>query len=158
MKTIFLKNIIRSLSLVVLSVPVLADDAKTFIGSQCSFADNPLASHHKIHHRLQNTSGVSQWVTCPLVKDNTGSGGNIEYATLDTVGTTSSVRLEMRSDLNGSLTGWNAYGSTNTGGSGRQHYWFNGSVSGNAASLSALAMEVYLGNNAYINSYRLVEN
>lgn len=130
-----------------------ADDNKMYIGSTCGFADNPLASHHKIHHRFVNTSGSSQWVTCPLPRDYDG----VEWIGLDTVGTANNVRFEQRAPLNGSLSGWNADGATNTQNSGKQHYWFNGSAWANGIDNAYFALEVYLGNNAYINGYRIAE-
>lgn len=143
-------------SVLLASSSVLADDAKTFIGSACSFADNPLSSHNRIHHRFKNTSGANQWVTCPIVRDDVSN--SLEYVGLDTVGTTYNVRLEQRRRGNGSLTGWNANGATNTGGSGRSHYWFNGSANGGVAKNASLALEVRLAPNAYINAYNTTEN
>jgi len=152
MKNVFGK-IVAFTAVAVLSSASYAVDNKMFIGSACSFADNPLASHNKIHHRLKNTSGVNQWVTCPVVRDFDG----VEWVGLDTVGTTYYERFEQRAPQNGSLTGWNAYGATNTGGSGKQHYWFNGSSWANGVNNGYYAVEVKLGHNAYINGYRVAE-
>jgi hypothetical protein len=139
--------------LVTTASAAFSDDNKMFIGSFCSFADNPLASHSKMHHRFKNTSGRSQWVTCPVVRDRDG----VEWLGIDTVGTTNYVRFEQRAPQNGSLSGWNAYGAIYTGGSGRQHYWFNGSSWANGVDNGYYAIEMYLGNNAYINGYRVAE-
>ena len=142
-----------SVLLIASSLAFSGTDNKTFIGSACSFADHPLLSHNKMHHRFKNTSGSSQWVTCPIVRDFDG----VEWLGIDTVGTISYVRFEQRAPQNGSLTGWNANGVTNTGGSGKQHYWFNGSSWANGVDSGYYAIEMYLGNNAYINGYRIAE-
>jgi hypothetical protein len=139
--------------LFVSSIAFSGSDNKMFIGSACSFADHPLASHDKIGHRFKNTSGSNQWVTCPVVRDFDG----IEWVGLDTVGTTYYARFEQRAPQNGSLTGWNAYGATYTGGSGKQYYWFNGSAWGNGVDNGYYAVEILLGNGAYINGYRVAE-
>ncbi len=153
MKNINLIKLVITSALLTMSSMAFSVDNKTFIGSACSFADYPLASHNKMHHRFRNTSGNSQWVTCPIVRDFDG----VEWIGVDTVGSMSYVRFEQRAPLNGSLTGWNAYGATNTGGSGRQHYWFNGSSWANGVNSGYYAIEMYLGNNAYINGYRVAE-
>lgn len=133
-----------------------ADDEKTFIGSTCSFADYPLASHNKMHHRFKNTSTSNQWTTCPIVRDNVTN--SMEWVGLDTYGTVYNVRLEQRRQQNGSLSGWNAYGSTNLAGSGRQHYWFNGSVNGAVSDRASLAIELLMAKDSYVSMYRISEN
>jgi len=154
-----LSNVIKYLTLsstLLMSLNVVADDEKTFIGSSCSFADNPLHAHSKMHHRFKNTSNRGQWTTCPIVRDSVKS--RMEWVGLDTYGTVSNVRLEQRRQQNGSLSGWNAYGSTNLSGSGKQHYWFNGSAKGVVANRASLAIELYMSHNAYVNMYRTSEN
>lgn len=153
MKIVDFSKIVITSALLSVSSVAFSVDNKMFIGSACSFADYPLASHSKMHHRFKNTSGGNQWVTCPVVRDFDG----VEWVGADTVGTVNYVRFEQRAPLNGSLTGWNAYGATNTGGSGKQHYWFNGSSWANGVNNGYYAIEMYLGNNAYINGYRVAE-
>ncbi len=153
MKKVSLFKLASSSVLLVASSLAFGVDNKMFIGSACSFADFPLDSHNKMHHRFKNTSGRNQWVTCPVVRDADG----IEWVGIDTVGTTYYVRFEQRAPQNGSLTGWNANGATNTGGSGKQHYWFNGSSWANGVNSGYYAIEMLLGNGAYINGYRVTE-
>ena len=153
MKIVDLSKLLVTAALLTTSSIAFSTDNKMFIGSACSFADHPLASHNKINHTFKNTSGSSQWVTCPVVRDFDG----IEWVGLDVVGTASYVRFEQRAPSNGSLTGWNAYGATFTGGSGSQYYWFNGSSWANGVDSGYYAIEMYLGNNAYVNGYRVAE-
>ena len=153
MKTLNAIKWIVSAAALTFSAVSFGDDNKTFIGSACSFADNPLAAHSKVNHAFKNTSGGSQWVTCPVVRDFDG----IAWIGLDTLGTVSSVRFEERSPLNGALTGVNAQGSTITGGTGLQHFWFSGSATHNGVDDGYYALELNLSNGASINGYRVAE-
>jgi len=132
----------------------VADDEKMYIGSDCSFADFPLAAHDRMHHRFRNLSGRSQWTTCPITRDSVTEG--IEYLSLDVVGTPNYVRLEQRAPGNGSLTGWNASGLNFVGG-GRQYYWFSGGSWASPYNRASLALELYMRNRDYVNAYRVVE-
>jgi hypothetical protein len=142
------------ISTLLVSASAMADDGKEYIGSLCSFADNPLASHNRINHVFKNTSGVSQWITCPLVRE---TGNNIQYAAIEFNTTPTNVRLEIRYDNAGSLAGWNYYGTTNLGGTNVEYFWFDGSTTGAASSGAVLAIEAYLPNNAYVYKYNMTE-
>ena len=93
-------------------------------------------------------------MTCPIVRDSVNQG--VEYISLDMVGAASYARFERRAPGNGGLTGWNSYGLTFVGG-GVKYYWFNGSSWANPTDKASYNLELYLGNNAYINAYRVVE-
>jgi hypothetical protein len=138
-----------------LSATAMADDGKEYVGGQCGFANNPLASHNRISHGFRNTSGVSQWITCPIVRE---TANNIEYAAIEFNATVSNVRLEIRYDDAGSLAGWNYYGTSNLGGGAVEYFWFDGSTTGTASSGAVLAIEAYIPNNAYVYKYNLTEN
>ena len=153
MKHSIVKSICTA-ALVVLVTPAMADDEKMYPGSICSFADYPLASHNKIHHRFKNTSGYAQWTTCPIVRDSVTKG--MEYLSMDVVGGSSYARFEQRAPGNGALSGWSSTGLTFIGG-GVQYYWFNGSSWANPTDRASLNLELYLHNNAYINAYRVKE-
>lgn len=133
----------------------LADDGKEYIGSMCSLQSNPLASHNRTSHVLRNTSGASQSITCPIIRE---TGNSIEYAAIEFSTTVSNVRLEIRYDDAGSLSGWNYYGTTNLGSGAVEYYWFNGSSAGAASPSAVLAIEATLPNNAFVYKYNLTEN
>lgn len=127
-----------------------AEDGKTFIGSTCSFADNPLASHNKIHHRFKNTSGTDQWVTCPIVRD--AMTDHPSELRMETYGTCNYARWEQRDDDHGSLTGIDLYETSI--GSGYYEYYF-GNIS--ADDESAYAFECKLPNNHFIQHMKITE-
>ena len=144
------------ISTLLISASAMADDGKEYPGALCSFADYPLSSHNRMHHMFRNTSGASQWITCPVVRE---TGNSIEYAAIELSTTATYVNLEIRYDNAGTLAGWAYYGATNLGvGTSVEYYWFNGSSSGAAPSGAVLAFEVYLPNNAYVYKYNLSEN
>ncbi|WDE02158.1 hypothetical protein [Thalassomonas actiniarum] len=147
-------NSICSAALAAFVTSAHADDEKMYPGSMCSFADFPLASHNKMHHRHKNLSGRGQWVTCPIVRDSVLNG--VEYLSLDMVGTATNVRFEQRAPGNGSLSGWNSSGLSFVGG-GVQYYWFSGNSWASPINRASLNLELYLYNNAYINAYRVKE-
>jgi hypothetical protein len=128
--------------------------ADNYVGSACSFADNPLAAHHKIHHRLVNTSGVGQWVTCPAVRRKTGSIG---FAALYSSSGISSARVEIRTG-GGSVLGWDAEAAPRSSTSGGFiSDWFN-FVDGTAGAGDQIVLEAFINNNAVINGYVVNEN
>ncbi len=116
-------------------------------GSACSYADNPLASHNKIHHRFTNTSGSNQWITCPIEREQTGYG--IELAIMEISGTASSVRLEQRDHELGSLTGWNAE-TTKILSGGNAFKWFEDGW-GDSVAWGAYSFEARLNPNAFVS-------
>lgn len=136
-----------------LSLPALATKSATFTGAVCGFADNPLASHNRIHHRFKNTSGSSQWITCPIPRTQVGS--RIEDLTMEIFGTASNVRFEKRDALLGSLMGWDAAGSQILTG-GNRYYWFDHEL-GVAEGSEAFAYEAKLSNNSYVSHLEIWE-
>jgi hypothetical protein len=130
-------------------------DAQTHMGAICSFADNPLVSHNRTNHRFQNTSGSSQWISCPVPRDQISN--SIEYLAMEVSGTVSNVRFEVRAASLGSLTGFNAEGTDILSG-GARYEWFVGSSSGSTAADAAYAFEALLSNNAAVSHLHVTEN
>jgi hypothetical protein len=130
-------------------------DAQTHMGAICGFADNPLVSHNRTNHRFQNTSGVSQWISCPVPRDQTSN--SIEYLAIEIAGTVSNVRFEVRAASLGSLTGFNAEGTDILTG-GARYEWFVGSTSGSTAADAAYAFEAFLSHNAAVSHLHVTEN
>jgi hypothetical protein len=130
-----------------------AVDAKLYVGSMCSFADNPTAPHHKIHHTFTSTGAALQWVTCPLVRDLTTQG--IESAAMETLGG-QDFRLEARSADLGGLSGW-VPNVVQFPGAGMRNVWASGSATISPPANAALTMEVRLHQDASVWMYRLEE-
>ena len=158
-----MKRILAAAALA-LAVPSLAqaDDVKRYMGSNCSFADNPLASHHRIHHRFTNTSGSSQWITCPVIHDVTDANGfgnsTLEDVQFEMSTTVSNARFEARGMDAGGLIGWDFGTTTNLGGGVTRYNWFDGSAIAFAGNNSAYALEAFIPNGTSVHHYRLSED
>ena len=154
MKNLIIKSIC-SAALVVFATAAYADDQKTYPGSMCSFADNPLAAHNKRDHRLINLSRRSQQVTCPIVRDSVNH--SVEYISLDAVNEILEARFEWRSRDNGTLSGVNAW-DVDLAGGGLIYHWFTKSFSHHTSDKASYALELVLTPGSYINAYRVRED
>jgi hypothetical protein len=127
-------------------------DGKQYVGSWCSFADFPLKSHNKIHHKFLNTSGASQWITCPAVRE---MGEGIRDAWIDLSGTASGVALEFRTEFAGTVAGFAPDGYQGAGsGTAVQYQWNYLYVPSGAV----MAFEVKLPNNSGVFKYGVSED
>jgi hypothetical protein len=134
-------------SALLLLSPAFASDHKVYMGASCGFADNPLASHHRIHHRFTNTSGSSQWISCPIVRDQTGY--DVQSLQMEIGGSATNVRFEMRNTDLGSLVGWNAEGTISLTG-GNRFFWFS-DTDGAAPGSGSFAFEAKLSNSSFVS-------
>jgi hypothetical protein len=160
------KRILGVLALALgLSSLAQADDVKRYMGSNCSFADNPLFSHNRVNHVFRNTAGDAQWITCPIVHDVTDPNGvgnsKIEDAQIEISfpAVINTVRLEEREMGSSAVLGWAPNSSvTLTPSTTTRYQWFEcGGCFGVAGNNAAYALEAKIEHNTFVQWYRVSE-
>ena len=149
------KRLAASLALLVLGSAgsASAGDANFLPGSICHPTDPGGAAFNKSFHKMFNGSGAGMWVTCPLVRDTTNS---IDQVNLYFTGTTSFLRLEIRTGSNG-LIGWDPDPGPVSAFGGMWHRWFFNTPNGFAGLGDHAAVSVFLGAGSAINGLHFVE-
>ena len=139
------------------AMPAQAQDAKVYPGSMCAWQTGSHIPERRTALGLRNSTNVTQWTTCPIIRDSTVKSPEYVSITIGG-GINGSCFLDIRKHNGGWKTN-RVYGNIVNLGGGKQRFeWFGGHQNGPNYHNAAYVIACPLKPNAYVFSYFMSEN